>query len=133
MLLKKFAGGIAACTIIIIVFFGIMVWSVRSRTSTIIASAEYPLAGDQWYINGQIQTVGRGFCKNKPLHETWYLELVRPDGTKAQAIIKPAFSLGAGFPFFEEKFDGFLPGYNAGLSVGELTSTSPHSTEFSCQ
>lgn len=112
--------------------------AAKKSPRTIVAYAEYPLATDQWYVNdkldgaGKVVAIGRGMCTSKPYGEDWKISLVRADGTKAEAFVRTTVSLEHAFPFVG--LDITAPaGYNAGLHVEELSSSTQHQGEFSCK
>lgn len=104
----------------------------------VVAYAEYPLANDQWYVNtqpegtGKVVAIGRGLCLPKPYGEDWKITLVRADGTKAESTVRSNIALSHGFPFVGLSVSA-PGGYNAGLHIEELSSSTLHQAEFSCK
>lgn len=122
----------------VILLFGIgflssSIIAAKKSPFTVAVFAQYPLANDQWFINGKVAGAGRGLCKSKAWGEDWRVQLSRADGTKAELTIATEIGLRYGFPFVGISVKDPLPGYNAGLHAEELTSSTLHQNEFSCQ
>lgn len=107
--------------------------ALKKSSRTLVAYAEYPLATDQWQINGKTVAIGRAFCLPKPANESWRVALVRIDGTRAEASVTTKFGLNYGFPFTGIVVSDPLPGYNAGLHIEKLSSSTLHQAEFTCK
>lgn len=130
---KKIPLIIGAVVLFGIGFISSSVVAAKKAPRTVVVFAEYPLATDQWSVNGKIAAAGRALCAHKPSAEDWHVQLVRADGTKAELTIKTSVSVGHGFPFVGIESVDPLPGYNAGLHAEELSSSTAHQSEFSCQ
>ena len=129
----------------VVIFFGFgfvssSVVAAKKSSRTLVAYAEYPLASDQWYINTNISDAGRGtlsvagraFCRIKPGPENWKITLVRADGKVAEAKVETSLAFKYGFPFVGLSISA-PEGYNAGLHIEELSSSTPHQAEFTCK
>lgn len=114
-------------------FLSSSVVAAKKSSRTLVAYAEYPLATDQWQINGKTVAVGRALCLPKPGGESWRVTLVRVDGTRAEASVSTKVGLSYGFPFVGMVVSDQLPGYNAGLHIEELSSSTLHQAEFTCK
>lgn len=117
-------------------FVSSSVVAAKKTMRTIAVYAQYPLASDRWYLNnttdgdGQLVVVGRGFCRKISRGE-WKITLRRADGTSGEALVRTGFSFTYPFPFVGINVS--VPdGFNAGVHVEEVSSSTPHLTEFSC-
>jgi hypothetical protein len=97
---------------------------------TLVVSTLYPLAADQWSLNGKLLAVGRGFCVvNK--NENWSVQLVRANGDKGSVMVKPEFSFQNSFPFLQLKTTA-PAGFNLGISVADVAVNPQLKEQFSC-